>query len=120
MAEGVLDPFPTELSSAARRFLQKRQKWICWNGSKWDLSTRMGGDERARYLAEALKLNSSVTELRIRKNFLGEKGAFYLSEALKINSSVSRIDLGGNYFGHQGARHIATSLEINSAVTEIK
>ena len=43
------------------------------------------GDEGAEYLAEALKVNNSVTEINLNHNSIGSEGAKHLAEALKVN-----------------------------------
>ena len=44
-------------------------------------------------MSEALKTNSSLTELTLGYQGLGNAGAKVMSEALKINTVLSKLDL---------------------------
>ena len=54
------------------------------------------GDEGAKYVAEALKVNTSLTEIDLGWNNIDAEGAKYVAEALKVNTSLTEIDLDGN------------------------
>jgi hypothetical protein len=47
------------------------------------------GDEGAKYVAEALKVNTSLTEITLYDNNIGDDGAKYVAEALKVNTIIS-------------------------------
>jgi len=51
------------------------------------------GDSGAKWLAEALKVNSVLTTLELRHNNVGAEGARALGEALKNNTGLE-VDLG--------------------------
>ncbi|KAL0243300.1 hypothetical protein GEMRC1_005861 [Eukaryota sp. GEM-RC1] len=48
--------------------------------------------EGARALADALKVNVSVTSIDLIGNFIEDEGVRALAEALKVNASVTIID----------------------------
>ena len=54
------------------------------------------GDAEVNTLSDALKVNSSLTELNLQGNGIGDSCATSLSEALKVNSSLTVLDLGCN------------------------
>ena len=70
-------------------------------------------------LAEALKVNSTLTELTLRANGIGDQGATRLAEALKENSTLTKLNLGGNDVGDQGATGLAEALKENSTLREL-
>ena len=77
------------------------------------------GDAGATSLSDALKINSSLAELNLHANEIGASGATSLSESLQINSSVTELDLSRNYIGDSGAASLSNALEVNSSLTEL-
>ena len=61
------------------------------------------GDEGAKALAEALKVNATVKELGLYGCGIGDDGAAALAEALRTNSSLSQLSLIGTNIGDEGA-----------------
>ena len=53
------------------------------------------------------------------RNRLGEQGGIAISEALKVNTSITNIDLSRNYIGEQGGIAISEALKVNSFITNI-
>ena len=60
------------------------------------------GDEGAKALAEALKVNETVKKLYLRSCGIGDDGAAAIAEALRSNTSLEYLDLDDNGFGEQG------------------
>ena len=54
-------------------------------------------------IAEALKMNSTLTSLDIEDNELEGEGALAISEALKLNSSLTSLDISMNNIENGGA-----------------
>jgi hypothetical protein len=52
-------------------------------------------------------------------NYIGEQGARYLAEALKENSTLQKIYLECNHIESQGAKWIVHVIEVNSALLTI-
>jgi hypothetical protein len=50
-------------------------------------------DEDASMLADALKSNTSATNITLFDNTIGAEGAPVLADALKVNTSVTRVNL---------------------------
>jgi hypothetical protein len=42
-------------------------------------------------LADALKVNTSMTTINLQKNEVGDEGALALADALKVNTSLKTI-----------------------------
>mmetsp|Transcript_13884 Transcript_13884/g.35686 ORF Transcript_13884/g.35686 Transcript_13884/m.35686 type:complete len:376 (+) Transcript_13884:295-1422(+) len=62
-------------------------------------------------LAAALKINRTVTTLRLGDNHLKADAALKLVEAIKGNSCITELDLSGNQVGHEGCQAIAQLLQ---------
>ncbi|KJE95257.1 hypothetical protein CAOG_05730 [Capsaspora owczarzaki ATCC 30864] len=77
------------------------------------------GEVGARALAETLKVNETVTKLDIWRNQIGDAGASAIAEALKVNTTVNMVDLGGNQISDIGASAIAEALKVNKTVTKL-
>ncbi|CAE7258667.1 NLRC3 [Symbiodinium sp. CCMP2592] len=75
------------------------------------------GDDGAKVLAEALKINRSVTEISLTRNNIGDDGAQALAGAIAINSSIVKVDLSFNSrIGEVGAQALEEVRQANSSV----
>ncbi|KAL0240089.1 hypothetical protein GEMRC1_010196 [Eukaryota sp. GEM-RC1] len=84
-----------------------------------DLTCNLIGSQGVRALADALKVNSSVSWIDLGNNSIGNEGVFAIAEALEVNSSVSTIYLSNNSIGNEGAIAIAEALKVNSSVSHV-
>jgi hypothetical protein len=57
-------------------------------------------------LANALEVNTSVTNIELRYNAIGAEGASVLINALKVNTSVTTIDLYDNKIDESKDKHL--------------
>jgi hypothetical protein len=71
----------------------KRELYNCYFYSTVNLDYNNIGAEGAKYVAEALKVNTSLTEICLDDNEIGAEGAKYVAEALKVNTSLTEITL---------------------------
>ena len=76
------------------------------------------GDEGAKALAEALKVNATVETLSLVRCGIGDDGAAALAEALRSNTSLTRLDLCGNGIGDDGAA-FAGALRSNTTLRSL-
>ena len=53
------------------------------------------GDEGARILSDMLKENTTLTELSLRDNSVGSEGVVHLENSLHFNYSLQGLDLTG-------------------------
>ena len=70
-------------------------------------------------LAEALKHNTSLTQLDLSDNDISDQGAADLAEALKQNTSLTQLDLTDNDISAQGAAELAEALKQNTSLTQL-
>ena len=84
-----------------------------------DLRRNSIGDAFAASLSEALTRNSSLTNLDLSYNSIGAVGAASLSQALTANSSLTNLDLSVNSIGAVGAASLFQALTANSSLTNL-
>ena len=84
-----------------------------------DLSYNSIGDSGAASLSQALAVNSSLTNLSLNLNSIGDFGAASLSQALAVNSSLTNLDLSANSIGDSGAASLSQALGVNSSLTNL-
>ena len=74
----------------------------------------------ATVVAESLKSNTSVTAVNLHSNKeIGDEGAKALAEALKVNATVEKLHLEDCGIGDDGAAAIAEALRSNTSLTEL-
>src|SRR3990167_5808111 len=84
-----------------------------------DLSMKVLSDTDLKELAEALKVNSTITTIDLRSNKIDAAGAQALAEALKVNSTITTIDLMHNQIGAAGAQALAEALKQKATITRL-
>ena len=83
-----------------------------------DLSHNIG-DAAAASLAEAMKVNTTLTQLVLWKNNIGDAGAASLAEAMKVNTTLTQLDLQHNNIGDAGAASLAEAMKVNTTLTQL-
>ncbi len=81
-----------------------------------DLGGNQIGAEGARALAEALKINATLTSMDLGGNQIGAEGARALAEALKANMTLICMALADNEIGNEGAKALADALSVNTTL----
>ena len=77
-------------------------------------------DHDATVVAEILKSNTSVTYVRLERNKeIGDEGAKALAEALKVNATVEELSLWKCGIGDDGAAALAEALRANTSLTKL-
>jgi Ran GTPase-activating protein (RanGAP) involved in mRNA processing and transport len=84
-----------------------------------DLHRNNVGVDGAKALADALKVNSTITSINLTYNNVDVDGSKALADALKVNSSITSINLSTNKVGVDGAKALADALKVNSSITSI-
>ena len=70
-------------------------------------------DHGVELLAEALKINLTILELYLYNNLIKIEGVIPLAEALKVNTTLTLLDLTSNGFGNEGIKVITKALITN-------
>ena len=78
-----------------------------------------GGYDQVVVLAEALKTNTTVTELGLSDNNLGAEGAAALANALQTNTTLKVLHLTHNNLGADGVAALANALNINTTLSTL-
>mmetsp|Transcript_5862 Transcript_5862/g.10003 ORF Transcript_5862/g.10003 Transcript_5862/m.10003 type:complete len:122 (+) Transcript_5862:45-410(+) len=73
-------------------------------------------DDRFEQLIEALKVNTTLTEIDFGENELGDEGAKYIGDVLKVNTTLKSILLYHNEIGDAGVSYIAEALKLNNTL----
>ena len=76
-------------------------------------------DTGAFFIAEGLKLNTSLRTLWLTKCGISAEGAKFISGALEINTSLKVISLTGNELGDTGVGYLANALKRNKSLKEL-
>jgi Ran GTPase-activating protein (RanGAP) involved in mRNA processing and transport len=80
------------------------------------LQLRVVGEGGGRAIAEALRVNTTLTELNLGSNDLGDGAGRAIAEALRVNTMLTSLELGGNRLGKdEGLRAIVETLRVNHA-----
>ena len=85
---------------------------IC-NENKDDLNSK---EEKMIVLSNALKINTELKEITLRKSFINDKSVFHLSNSL---SFLTWIDFSFNFIGDVGMKHLSSALKKNSSLKKI-
>ena len=93
-----------ELKILWEKAQRKRALYNCYFYSTINLYYNNIGAEGAKYVAEALKVNTSLTEIHWGGNNIGAEGAKYVAEAWKVNTSLRKNNLYCNNMGAEGAK----------------
>jgi hypothetical protein len=83
------------------------------------LSSNAIGAKGAAALADALKVNKTLSSLNLRQNSIGAKGAAALADALKVNKTLSRLNLPQNSIGPEGTVALANALKVNTTLIKL-
>ena len=78
------------------------------------------GDEGAISLSKALRVNTSLNSLDLSMNSIGNEGANSLSEALRVNTSLTSLNLGWNSIGNEGVNSLSEALRVNISLTSLE
>ncbi|CAF1115778.1 unnamed protein product [Didymodactylos carnosus] len=84
-----------------------------------DLSDKDLSAEGARAVANALKINKTLTELYISNSNISNEGVASIAGALKISNTLTRLNIADNNILNEGATAIAHALTINKTLTRL-
>jgi hypothetical protein len=69
------------------------------------------GDEGAIVIAEALKVNAVLTELKLWGSSIGPEGAIAIAEALKVNAVLTKLAIQVNNMGDAGKKAVRDAVK---------
>ena len=84
-----------------------------------DLSANGLGDGECTALAEAIKHNSTITQMDLSANDLCIGSCTALAEAIKHNSTITQLDLSRNGLGTGDCTTLAKAIKHNSTITQL-
>ncbi len=64
-------------------------------------------------------MNTTLTELNLKGNSLGEGGGQTIAAALRENHTLTELNLGYNSLGEGGGQAIAAALRVNTTLTDL-
>ena len=88
-------------------------------GNRGLTGNRGVSDTGAFFIAEGLKLNTSLRELWLSGCGISAEGAKLISGALEINTSLKVIGLAWNELGYTGIGYLANALKQNDSLREM-
>ena len=77
------------------------------------------GDAGAAFLSEAIKVNTTLTQLSLSFNKIGAAGAAFLSEAIKVYTTLTQLHLHSNSIGDAGAAFLSEAIKVNTTLTQL-
>ncbi|CAH3150376.1 unnamed protein product, partial [Pocillopora meandrina] len=78
-----------------------------------------GNDAGAICIAEALKVDKTLTNLYLSGNGISAAGATCIAEAMKVNKTLTNLNLSGNGISDAGATCIAEAMKVNKTLTNL-
>jgi len=81
-----------------------------------DLSCNNIGDEGAKMIADALKVNQRLKTMSLIGNIIGDDGAKFIADALKDNHCLKMLLLSNNSICDDGAKMIADAMKVNHSL----
>ncbi|MFY9590228.1 hypothetical protein [Rickettsia endosymbiont of Halotydeus destructor] len=76
------------------------------------------GDAETKHIAEALKTNTTLTELNLSYNKIGDEGAIAIGDGFN-DMALTSLNLENNYIGDEGAIAIGRGLKNNTILTSL-
>ena len=73
----------------------------------------------AASLAEATKVNTTLTKLLLSHNNIGDAGAASLAKAMKVNKTLTQLYLTRNNIGDAGTASLAEAMKVNTTLTKL-
>eukprot|EP01087_Luapelamoeba_hula_P024976 TRINITY_DN9696_c0_g1_i1.p1 TRINITY_DN9696_c0_g1~~TRINITY_DN9696_c0_g1_i1.p1 ORF type:complete len:1325 (+),score=299.28 TRINITY_DN9696_c0_g1_i1:269-4243(+) len=86
---------------------------------KLDLSHKHLDKYAAGALAAVLERNTTITELNLSENEIGDDGIVPISRMLEKNKAIKSLDLTFNKLSDKGIKHISACLNNNVFITEL-
>lgn len=79
----------------------------------------LGGHD-VKELADALRVNTTLIDINIKKAKISADGLHTLADALRVNTTLTTVDLANNAIGDNGAYELAYALRVNTTLTKLE
>lgn len=76
-------------------------------------------DTDMKKVFKALAKNTTVTELKLRSNFIALEAGLLLAEVLKDNTTITKVDLKNNDLQNIALQGLAEMISVNETITEL-
>ena len=73
----------------------------------------------AKSIAEALRVNGVLKELKLFNNCINPEGAKALADALRVNAALKSLDISWNQLDAEAGKALADALSINAVLTSL-
>ncbi|CAF0793375.1 unnamed protein product [Adineta steineri] len=77
------------------------------------------GDKGAQALGEALQKNTTLTQINLSDNGIGDEGAQALGQALQKSITLTQLNLSKNQIGYKGGQALGEALQRNTTLTQL-
>ena len=91
----------------------------CLNLTNLNMAYNGISDAGATSIAEAIKVNKTLTCLILVGNGITDAGATSLAEAIKVNKTLTNLNLFNNDLSDAGATSIAKAIKVNETLTNL-
>lgn len=121
----TIDKIPTKHICAIINYCKAVPKVEAWmrqsnTQQKADFTNRQITDNYADSIGYFLYTNTTLVELSLKSNHIGDVVCHFIGIALKVNSTLKKLDLEDNKIGSDGAQALANALETNTTLTELR
>ena len=73
-------------------------------------------DELFKFMSPGLILNTTIVELNLSYNNLGDQGARRLAKYLIKNKILTHLNLASNSIAYDGSRYISQAIKLNTTL----
>ena len=77
------------------------------------------GDEGAKFIAEAMRVNASLTSIDVGYNDINQAAALELLAVLKGKKSMVSIGMARCKLGVEGAKQMAELVSVSASLTQV-
>ena len=99
--------------------INKTLKIIELDSIQFGYKNSQGSYDGAKAIADALKTNTTLTEINLNNNNIEDEGVKVIAEMLKNNNTLRILILEDNEFGVEGAKAIAEALKENRSLIKL-
>ncbi|XP_022805287.1 nucleotide-binding oligomerization domain-containing protein 2-like [Stylophora pistillata] len=79
----------------------------------------LSGDAGAISIAEAIKVNKTLTNFHLSVDGISDAGVTFIAEGIKGNKTLTTLDLSANQISDAGATSIAEAIKVNKTLTDL-